>query len=72
MRKSKSVEKRLAHNLRKWREVRNLTQSDVSKITGITEVSISRWETGTRIPKATVLYNLAKFYGVSVDRFFWR
>lgn len=36
------------------------------------EVSISRWETGTRIPKATVLYNLAKFYGVSVDRFFWK
>lgn len=27
---------------------------------------------GTRIPKATVLYNLAKFYGVSVDRFFWK
>ena len=42
------------------------------KPTGYTEVSISRWETGTRIPKATVLYTLAKFYGVSVDRFFWK
>ena len=70
MRKGKSVEKRLAHNLRKWREVKNLTQSDVSKITGITEVSISRYETEERIPKATTAYVLAKCYGVSMDRLY--
>ena len=54
------------------REKKGYTLKDVVKGTGYTEVSISRWETGTRIPKATVLYNLAKFYGVSVDRFFWK
>ena len=59
-------------NLREVREKKGYTLKDVVKGTGYTEVSISRWETGTRIPKATVLYNLAKFYGVSVDRFFWR
>ena len=59
-------------NLREVREKKGYTLKDVVKGTGYTEVSISRWETGTRIPKATVLYNLAKFYGVSVDRFFWK
>lgn len=64
----REVEETLAHNLREVREKKGYTL----KGTGYTEVSISRWETGTRIPKATVLYNLAKFYGVSVDRFFWK
>lgn len=64
------VEKALSHNLREVREKKGYTLKDVVKGTGYTEVSISRWETGTRIPKATVLYTLAKFYGVSVDRFF--
>ena len=67
-----SVEKVLASNLRKVREDKGLTLKDVVKATGYTEVSISRWETGTRIPKATVLYNLAKYYGVSIDRLFWK
>lgn len=67
-----SIDKVLASNLRKAREAKGLTLKDVVKATGYTEVSISRWETGTRIPKATVLYNLAKFYGVSIDRLFWK
>ena len=68
----REVEETLAHNLREVREKKGYTLKDVVKRTGYTEVSISRWETGIRIPKATVLYNLAKFYGVSVDRFFWK
>ena len=68
----REIEKTLAHNLRAVREAKGLTLKDVVKATGYTEVSISRWETGTRIPKATVLYNLAKFYGVSIDRLFWK
>lgn len=54
----REVEEALAHNLREVREKKGYTLKDVVK--------------GTRIPKATVLYNLAKFYGVSVDRFFWK
>lgn len=68
----REIEKTLAHNLREVREAKGLTLKDVVKDTGYTEVSISRWETGIRIPKATVLYNLAKFYGVSIDRLFWK
>lgn len=66
-----SIDKVLASNLRKAREAKGLTLKDVVKATGYTEVSISRWETGERIPKVTAVYNLAKFYGVSIDRLFW-
>lgn len=48
------------------------SQAEVAEILGCSDKTIVSWETGTRIPKATVLYNLAKFYGVSVDRFFWK
>lgn len=43
------VEKALSHNLREVREKKGYTLKDVVKGTGYTEVSISRWETGTRI-----------------------
>ena len=52
----REVEETLAHNLREVREKKGYTLKDVVKGTGYTEVSISRWETGIRIPKATVLY----------------
>lgn len=66
-----SIEKKLAGNLLQAREARGKTQKEVSKETGITEVSISRYETGERVPNALILYRLAKCYGVSTDRLYW-
>ena len=63
-----SIEKNLAKNLLRARELKGLTQKEVSKKTGITEASISRYETGERIPNAIILCRLAKCYGVSTDR----
>ena len=51
----REIEETLAHNLREVREKKGYTLKDVVKGTGYTEVIISRWETGTRIPKDTVL-----------------
>lgn len=62
------VERNLARNLLRARELKGLTQKEVSKKTGITEVSISRYETGERIPSSVMLYRLAKCYGVSTDK----
>lgn len=65
-----SIENCLARNLLKAREKRDLTQKEVSKETGITEVSISRYENGERIPSSIILYRLARCYGVSIDRLY--
>lgn len=65
-----SREKIFAHNLQQARINKGLTQEDVSRVTGYTFVSISRWENGARIPRITVAKVLADIYGVSLDSLF--
>ncbi|ADL36053.1 HTH domain-containing protein (plasmid) [Butyrivibrio proteoclasticus B316] len=43
------------------------TQRELAKDAGITEVSLSRYITGDREPKGTVLLNLAKALGTTTD-----
>lgn len=44
-----------------------LTQNDISKITGISRVSIGNYERGSRVPDAEVLEKLASALNVSTD-----
>ena len=60
----------VACRLKLFRERARYTQKEVSKITGITEVSISRYENMERVPDALMLYKLAECYGVSVADFY--
>lgn len=43
------------------------TQKEVSDAIGITMVSLSRYETGKRIPDIQMLYKLCVYYNVSSD-----
>ena len=56
----------VACRLKEFREQRGYTQKDVSNITGITEVSISRYENMKRLPDAVTIFKLAQCYNVSV------
>ena len=56
----------VACNLKQYRERCRYTQKEVSKVTGITEVSISRYENMKRIPDALAIYKIAECLGVSV------
>lgn len=47
-----------------------MSQSDLAKACNITEVSISRYANGQRVPKATVLAGIAKALSVPLDYFF--
>ena len=49
------------------REARKETQEEVEEAIGISHVSISRYETGQRIPKMDRLVKLARHYGVTTD-----
>ena len=44
-----------------------MTQSELSKKTGITEVTISRYANGQRVPKATEIVKIAQALNVSCD-----
>ena len=53
--------------LKKELETRRITQRYLAQITGLTEVSISRYITGDRVPKANVLLKICKALHVSPD-----
>lgn len=60
-------EKTIATNLYRIRNGKNETQEQVAASVGISSVSLSRYETGQRMPKMDILAKLAKYYGVTVD-----
>ena len=49
------------------REKAGLSQLELSKLTGISQSSISRWEEDKRTPSIENCVQLADFYGISVD-----
>lgn len=53
--------------LKKARKLKNLSQSELAEMAGVTYESISRWERGTRQPKVEDARMLAKILGVSVS-----
>ena len=44
-----------------------LTQADLAKALGVTDVAVSKWESGKQSPSSKTLSKLADFFGVSVD-----
>jgi len=57
----------LRENLSRFRELRNLTQSELGKRAGFAAASISHFETGQRVPSVESLVKLADALEVSVD-----
>lgn len=56
-----------ASNLRYLREEANLTQTDLSKLSGLAPTAISHFECGRRIPSVRNLVRLSKALNVSTD-----
>lgn len=53
--------------LKKILDDRGISQKDFADRIGVTEVSISRYMTGKRVPRATVIVNMANQLGVTTD-----
>ena len=49
------------------RDLKGLSQRDLSKATGLSQAAIVHWENNDRVPSATAVVKLAKFFGVSTD-----
>ena len=52
------------------RVAKEITQRELGELAKVSYVSISRWESGDRIPRATNLVNLANALDVPIDYFF--
>ena len=57
----------IGKNLLNLRKEKKLTQMELAEIFKYSDKSISKWEAGDSMPSIEVLYELAKFYGVSLD-----
>ena len=51
----------------KCRVQKELTQTDVGKIVGKSKNAVASWEQGLSMPDVVTLYNLAKYYGKSIE-----
>lgn len=58
------------NNIEKLRRAKGLNQTEVAKAIGVPQVTYSRWERGINYPKKARLFELANFFGVTVDDLF--
>ncbi len=61
------IKENLATNLISYRKALGLTQAELAEKLNYSDKAISKWERGESAPDITVLYQLAVFYGVTVD-----
>ena len=53
--------------IRDMREDRDLTQTEVARMLGMSQTGYSKYETGENDIPTTVLIKLARFYNTSID-----
>ena len=52
--------------LKTLRKEKNLTQEQAAEQLGVSNRTVSRWETGTNMPDISLLMEIAELYGVSI------
>lgn len=60
-------QKKIGGFLRELRNEKGLTQEQLAEMLGVTNRSISRWETGATMPEFDLLIQVAEYFGVSAD-----
>lgn len=60
----------LGKNIRKLRKANGLTQLDIAKKIGVSDVAVGYWERGENEPSASYLYTLATILKVEMEIFF--
>ncbi len=56
-----------SQNLRELRKEKNLTQSQLAKILGVSKGTVAMWEVGQREPKFEMLKKIASLFSESTD-----
>lgn len=57
----------LGYRLRELRRERKMSQSDLGKLLGVTKVSVSGYEKGTRVPSMDILLLILDVFEISAD-----
>lgn len=57
----------ISMNIRKYREEKGLTQTELGEHFGKAKTTVASWEGGKSLPDAGLLYRLSKYLGVTID-----
>lgn len=57
-------------NLKALRASKNLSQSELGKLLGVSQTTITAWETGRTTPSSKNVYELANLYGIEASVIF--
>ena len=60
----------MGKNIKKLREIRNVTQEQLAKALNISYQAVSKWENEVAIPDTVMLPQIAKFFQVTIDDLF--
>lgn len=58
---------KVGDNIRRLRELHDLTQRDLGTVIGVSDKAVSTWENGYKEPRPAALKKLASYFGVSLD-----
>ena len=64
---NKEAEAKLKFTLRALRINKNMTQTEIAKIVGVSKYIIGKWERGEAYPDAIQIKKLEKFFDVGFD-----
>lgn len=59
-------QKKIGSFLRELRKDKGITQEQLAELTGVSNRSVSRWETGTNLPDLDILIQLADYYDIEL------
>ena len=63
----KDIKSQVSANLCSLRKQRGITQAELAEKLNYSDKAISRWEKGDTLPDLNVLYEICKFYGITMN-----
>ena len=60
----------LCENIRAYRKAQGLTQKELAEQLGISDKTVSRWESGVQLPEASLIPDLASVFHITIDELY--
>ena len=58
---------KISENIKRLRKNKDVTQEQIAEMLGVSVTAVSKWERGETYPDITMLFPLARYFGVSLD-----
>lgn len=58
---------KINRNIATFRKIKGVTQEDLAGVMKVSSQAVSKWERGKCCPDITLLPELARYFGISVD-----